>query len=235
MLQTDPLPSWYGRVPKYESIADRLRTSLQSTAAIISQNLASVSQQLSTHHDLFASMSAYPTHEFPGMTQESVLNQLLRKKLEPNVEDWVNEGRSIATQANEGPNRPFDQSELENLWSWAPAAANERARTHKWFGNYTLEEKEMGIENVVTGLKRKLKEDPDDSSDEDEEEEAIQDGGDPNEMEIVGVHRKSTGQGLEFDITTNPARTELLGNARPALSIDDTFRFLMTGIPPLNR
>jgi len=98
-----------------------------------------------------------------------------------------------------------------------------------------LEEKEIGIENVVTGLKRKLKEDPDDSSDEDEDEEAIQDGGDPNEMEIVGVHRKSTGQGLEFDITTNAARRELLDNACPALSIDDTFRFLMTGIPPMNR
>lgn len=47
-------------------------------------------------------------------------------------------------------------------------AANEQARRHEWGGEYTLEEIEGGVENVVTGLRREMGEESD--SDEDEEE-----------------------------------------------------------------
>ncbi|MCJ1251175.1 mediator of RNA polymerase II transcription subunit 8 [Trapelia coarctata] len=215
ILQSDPLPPW---------------SSLQSLAAIISQNLASVSQQLKTHHELFASMSVYPTHEFPGQTQEDVLGQLLRKKLEPNVQDWAAEARKIATEQTSSSG--LEQSEFQELWSWAGLAANEQARKHTWGGNYTLDEIDMGVENVVTGLRRKLKVDPDESSDdEDEEETAVEGGGDDDEMEIVGVRRKSTGEGLEFDLAKGSAHPapEV---ASTALPINSTFRFLMTGAAP---
>lgn len=42
------------------------------------------------------------------------------------------------------------------LWNWAGRAANELARKHEWGGDFTLAEREAGVENVVTGLKRKL-------------------------------------------------------------------------------
>jgi len=49
-------------------------------------------------------------------------------------------------------------------------AANEEARKHEWDGaEYTLEEREMGVENVVTGLRKGAYEES--SSDEEEKEE----------------------------------------------------------------
>ena len=217
-------PSWANSLP-----ANTYRPSLQSVAAIISQNLASVSQQLKTHHELFASMSVYPTHEYPGQTQEEVLSQLLRKKLEPNVQDWAAEARKIA--AEQTSSSGLKQSEFQELWSSAGLAANEQARKHTWGGNYTLDEIQMGVENVVTGLRRKLKVDPDESSDEDEDETAVEAVGDDDEMEIVGVRRKSTGDGVEFDLakgSQHPAPEV----ATAALPVNSTFRFLMTGVAP---
>ena len=197
---------------------------------MISQNLASVSEQLKIHHNLFASMSVYPTHEFPGQTEADLLGLLLRKKLEPNVEDWAAEARKIATEQTSSSGLPH--SELQDLWGWAGPAANEQARKHTWGGNYTLEEIEMGVENVVTGLRRKLKVNPDeDSSDEDDDETAVEAGGDDDEMEIVAVRRKNTGDGVEFDLarkSQHPAPEA----ASTALPIRDTFRFLMTGVAP---
>ncbi|KAL9116719.1 MAG: hypothetical protein Q9187_006754 [Circinaria calcarea] len=203
---TDPLPPW---------------PSLQSLATIIAQHLTSVSQHLSTHHDLFASMAVYPLPQFPGRTQENLLGQLLRKKLEPNVEDWVVEGRKIGMEAEAQDQKTgLSREETLDLWSWAGMAANEQARKHTWGGNYTLEEKERGVENVVTGLRRRLKEDPDDSSEEEDDEDDEVDGDDPNgdRMEIDGMNRKSE---KHTDISAiNP------------LPIQDVFRFMMTGSAP---
>ncbi|MCJ1287449.1 mediator of RNA polymerase II transcription subunit 8 [Xylographa opegraphella] len=220
ILHFDPLPPW---------------VSLQSVAAIISQNLASVSQLLSSHQDLFASMVVYPLPEFPGQTQEELLGQLLRKKLEPNVEDWVAEGRQTASEVTgQDINGTLQQSELHDLWSWAGMAANEEARKHTWGGDYTLEERELGVENVITGLRRKLNADPDDSSDEEDDDEAAADEADPDEMEIVGVHRKESGDDLEFDM--QPESEDILSKINAtAMPIDDTFRFMMTGAMPSGR
>ena len=91
-----------------------------------------------------------------------MLNQLLRKKLEPHVEDWVEEGRKS------GEELP-DPEGVTELWEWAGMAANEQARKHEWGGEFTIEEREWGVENVVTGLKRGFEEG--ESSDDDEEEE----------------------------------------------------------------
>ena len=120
-------------------------------------------------------MSIYPTPEFPGQTQESLLGILLRKRLEPHVQDWVDQGREIAVESmGRGINAESQRIEVQDLWSWAGMAANEEARKHTWGGNYTLEEKEMGVEKVVTGLRRKLRADPDDSADEDDDGEAVE-------------------------------------------------------------
>ena len=114
-------------------------------------------------------------------------------------------------------------------------AANEEARKHTWGGNFTLDEREMGVENVVTGLRRKLKDDPDESSDEDEDEAAVAAvEADTDEMEIVGVHRKESGDGLEFDM--QPESEDLPSELNlTAMPINDTFRFLMTGAIPSGR
>ena len=130
-----------------------------------------------------------------------------------------------------GINAESQRIEVQDLWSWAGMAANEEARKHTWGGNYTLEEKEMGVEKVVTGLRRKLRADPDDSADEDDDGEAVEEAPDGDEMDIVGVHRKSTAAGLEFDLTQKSQQQKPEPEVN-ALPLNDIFRFMMTGVTP---
>ncbi|MCJ1350740.1 MAG: mediator of RNA polymerase II transcription subunit 8 [Icmadophila ericetorum] len=177
---------------------------LSSSFLILSGNLSSLSKHLETHASLFSSMPVYPLPTFPGRTQENLLGQLLRKKLEPNVEDWVAEGKTIATRTGKGEG--LKHEELRELWNWAGMAANEQARRHTWGGQYTIEERERGVENVITGLKKKLKDD--DAEEEWDEDEEMEDDADEKMPEV------ETG---------------------PPLPINDVFRFMMTGVIPVTK
>ena len=186
------------------------RSSLHSLSQIISQNLTSVSAHLTTHAPLLSSLVAYPLPSYPGRDQEPVLNQLLRKKFEPHVEDWVEEGRLAGEEVvKEGGGRGRD--EVIELWEWAGMAANEQARKHEWGGDYTLEEIEGGIENVVTGLRD---EESDEESDEEKEGEQEDKAGAPS----------AEGEGHE-----NKKPEE--GGGR-SLSMNDMLRFLAKGEEP---
>ncbi|KAJ5810252.1 uncharacterized protein N7503_002470 [Penicillium pulvis] len=215
--QSDPLPQW---------------SSLQSQASIISNNLISVSKHLSEHSDLLSTLVAYPGPEYPGRTQANTLEQLLRTKLDPRVEDWVARGRVAGTDPTQAPvfnmtaeNKPLSEAELSELWEWAPFEANQEARRRNWGGNFTLEEREGpgGIQGVVTGLKRQLE---DDEGDSDEEEDDDEEGED--EMEVIGVHRKSGGgSGLEYDIAVHHAHA-----VEPVVPLGEILRYMTTGRMP---
>ncbi|KAJ5108081.1 hypothetical protein N7456_004756 [Penicillium angulare] len=224
--QGDPLPQW---------------SSLQSQASIISNNLISVSEHLSEHGDLLSSLVAYPGAEYPGRTQANTLEQLLRTKLDPRVEDWVARGRVAGTEASSlsggsaipapgaiaataaaEQKKPLSETELRELWEWAPIEANEEARRRNWGGNFTLEERDAGIQNVVTGLKKQLEDDEEESDEEDEEDEETGE----DEMDVVGVHRKSGGgAGFEFDIVAHHSHT-----AKPVLPLGETLSYMTTGM-----
>ena len=143
------------------------RSSLQSIASVISNHLTAVSTHLSTHSPFLASLAVFPVPSYPGKTQEPLLGQLLRKKLEPGVEDWVAKGKEIGEQ---GAREEKTRQDIMELWTWAGMAANELARGHQWGGDFTQEEFEGGLENVVTGLRRQLNWEEEDE-DEDEEME----------------------------------------------------------------
>lgn len=242
--QGDPLPPWCAAPPKpgllsmnpKQQLIFQLRSSLQSQASIISNNLISVTDHLSDHRDLLSSIVAYPGPEYPGRTQESMLQQLLRTKLDPRVEDWVARGRTAGTESSQSAHGPsgtipnpsgpattkqLSESELSELWNWAPIEANQEALQRNWGGNYTLEEREAGIQNVVTGLRRQLE---DDDASEDEEEGDEDEGED--EMDVVGVHRKSGG-GFEFDIAPHHAHP-----VEPVVPLDKILRYMTTGHMP---
>ncbi|KAJ5473287.1 Mediator complexsubunit Med8fungi/metazoa [Penicillium sp. IBT 31633x] len=216
---SDPLPPW---------------TSLQSQASIISNNLISVSEQLSDQRDLLSTLVAYPGPEYPGRTQAGTLEQLLRTKLDPRVEDWVARGRTVGTEPAQsaapsayGSNtddayKPLSDAQLAELWEWAPLEANQEARRRNWGGNYTLEEREAGIENVVTGLKRQLEDD-----DGSEEEESEEEEGDGDEMDVVGVRRKPGAAGLEFEIAPHHPHP-----VQPFVPLDLILRHMTTGRMP---
>jgi mediator of RNA polymerase II transcription subunit 8 len=223
--------------PPNPSILTEYRSSLQSQASIISNNLLSVSEQLSEQRELFTSLVAYPAPNYPGRTQAPTLEQLLRTKLDPRVEDWVARGRAAGSEIGssqstipspsriaeaESADHTLSEAELAQLWEWAPIEANQEARRRNWGGNFTLEERQSGIQNVVTGLKRELEDDLGSDEEESEGEEEEDDG--KEEMDIVGVHRKSVGGGLEFDIAMRQPHP-----AQPFVPIDDVLKFMSMG------
>ncbi|KAI9797094.1 MAG: mediator of RNA polymerase II transcription subunit 8 [Candelina submexicana] len=235
---SDPLPSW---------------TSLQTTATILQQNLLSLSQHLTTHAPLFSSLSVYPLPSFPSRPQEALLGQLLRKKLEPHIEDYVELGRSTATPLsntittttttttttnNNNNNNPtisptfaapsgdgsagaLGLTDLEELWDWARLAANEEARKRMGLGAFTLEEREGGVENVVTGLRRKLEEDTSSGETSSGEDEEMEDG-----VKVETVNASAAKKEVPEVTRKSP---EFKG---PPLPLEDILRFMCTGAEP---
>lgn len=139
---------------------------------------------LGSAQPLLTSAHAYPLPTFPGRAQEDLLGQLLRKKLQPPVEDWVEEGvkhaaplnnagvtNGVPTKVEHKPDS-LNSKQVEDLWNWAGPEGNRIAREigEDAFNDvFTLAEQEDGIENVVTGLKRKFWESDDEDEDEGQE------------------------------------------------------------------
>ncbi len=132
ILNSDPLPPW---------------TSLQSQTQILSHSLLTLSSITSSSPSL-QKIIAYPLPSYPGRTQEGLLNQLLRKKLEPGVEDWVDsglqEGEKVAGDSDDGGKEPngMKVQDWRELWGWAGVEANELARGFEWFGDGEEEDNE---------------------------------------------------------------------------------------------
>lgn len=196
-------------------------------------------------------MAVFPLETYPGKTQEGLLGQLLRKKLEPEVEDWVAQGRHAAEEAGMGDE---DRKEkMEELWSWAGMAANELARGHEWGGEFTREEKEKGVENVQTGLMRRRRggvgelgeeeeeeEEEEEDDDDDEEEEAEEDKMEIVQMQtdvIEGAAAAAEGGNelkipAEHEDEKKPESKETTPPLPPPLSLEQVLKFLVTGIEP---
>ncbi|KAK2861180.1 hypothetical protein FQN49_004463 [Arthroderma sp. PD_2] len=226
ITQGQPLPAW---------------SSLQSQATIISNNLLTISQLLHEHRDLLSSLVVYPTPAFPGRTDSAMLNQLMRTKLEPRVEDWLAYGRTVGREALERSTsdqqhqhisitagnsstsiiddntQRLSGEDLQTLWEWAPIEANIEARRRNWGGDYTIEEKEGGISNVITGLTRKLNENVEGAAGRDSEESEDED----EAMEVIGEG-------------TKPGSATSTKDAH-VLPLDDFFRYMMTGAEPRPR
>ena len=132
------------------------------------------------------------------------------------MEDWVEEGRAIQ---NEVEQKGGDE---EELWGWAKSWLGPRLQKYAMqesSDNYTAEERAGGIENVNTGLRRKLEDNHHDSDEEDEDEDEDED----EEMEDVMADGKGP-RGVGFgmgEVTRDPA-----GKTR---SEDDILRFAMSG------
>ena len=204
LLASDPLPPW---------------PSLQSTLHITAQHLATLSTHLAQHAPQLNALAAVPLPSFPGREHEALLTQLLRKKLEPRVADWAAAGQRVAEDAAQGHGEAgggegqVDREALPQLWEWAGPEANAIAKKHPWGGRFTLEERERGVDGVVTGLRRPM---PATGLDEDEEDESEEE---EDEMEVDG-----RGAGVEGGADAK--------QAGPALSLSDHLRYLATGMPP---
>ncbi|EXJ81466.1 hypothetical protein A1O3_07758 [Capronia epimyces CBS 606.96] len=211
-----PLPSW---------------PALQTHANLISNNLQTIATQLSEHRETFQSAVTFPLPQFPGKERSFILETLLRTKLEPNVDEWVEEGENIALLQRKAGPQALSHEDLIALWQWAPSAANSEARKQKWGADFTLGEKQRGISNVVTGLRRELVEPPDDEgSEEDEDEEYEVTDEDEDEVEGDG-----DGDKMDVELTkteTNPGAsaqiTPILRNTNQ-MPLQSVHKFMMTG------
>ena len=176
------------------------RESLTASAAILQKSLETIQKLADENSELFQRIVVHPSTNFPGRNQEHILLQLLRKKLEPEVESWVEDARSVARasgldpsklassqqrtngyddddddyrdEEEDAPSDPFNeqwadmfQVSMDSIRDYLMNQANEP---------YTVAEREMGIENVRTGLKRSLEEE-EDSEEEDEDEDEDED------------------------------------------------------------
>lgn len=177
-------------------------------------------------------MIVYPLPQFPGRTQEHILQQLLRTKLEPEVEDWVEKGQDLAQAASKDSSYRLSDNDLDQLWESAPQDASKEGIKQKWGADYTLAEIQSGVEHVRTGLKRELKvpeddyneealeDDEDEEEDADEEEEEEEDDGD--KMDVVEIRRKPGGSGLQYEVSDRSP-------VAPPMPLENVFRFMMTG------
>ena len=204
------------------------RASLQSLASIISQNLLSLSQHLGSQHELLKTIVVSPLPGFPASTEGDLLAQLLRKKLEPRTEAWVDDGRQAAPGHGAGADAhpsaaaaaAAAAATCSELWDWAGRAANEEARKRTWGGNFTLEEKQLGIANVSTGLRRTLSQDGDDEDeDDDEDDDDDDDVGD----QPLSAAKSDKGAAEMTPRPRTPTRP-------PPSNIEDVLRFMCTGV-----
>ncbi|KAJ4163771.1 hypothetical protein LMH87_005479 [Akanthomyces muscarius] len=147
--------------------------SLHASAQILHRNLATVLECLSENAELFTRIAIHPSTNFPGRAQEGVLTQLLRKKLEPDVEELVEQGRETARRAT-----PEGLAALQAIWdelrAWTQTRIADYVRDEAGDA-YTKEERAQGTETVRTGLRRDIEDEDEDEDEEDEDED--EDGG----------------------------------------------------------
>lgn len=216
---SDPLPPW---------------STILRSSNLLSVQLGSLTEHLATafnaHSDpalsnfsLGGQPHAYPLPSFP-IEQENILGQLLRKKLDPGVEEWVERASAAAASKDHRgiEYKVLNREQQEELWAWAKPRAGEIAAGIPWGIDYSIAEQEAGVETVITGLKRKLDTGLE-SDDEDDDEDDDRDDGEDKHMEDVG------GGSKKQNITTQDLLTASL---KPVIPLDDMLRFMSTGTLP---
>ncbi|KAG9230063.1 putative mediator of RNA polymerase II transcription subunit 8 [Amylocarpus encephaloides] len=218
-------------------------SSLQASSAILAQSMQSLTTHLQRSSDVMNKLVVYPSTNYPGRTQENLLTQLLRKKLEPLVETMVEEARDVQKMDQD----QGDGEDDEEIWDWATGWFSKRMGEYielEMSDDYTMDERERGLANVNTGLRRKLdprkpkaskdgegdSEEEEDEEEEDEDEDMVGVG-----VAVTSVSARDLGQ-VDFGLGTlnhNPN-----GKAR---SEDDILRFATNGAlvappaPPVRR
>ncbi|KAF2770304.1 hypothetical protein EJ03DRAFT_78630 [Teratosphaeria nubilosa] len=202
---TRPPPAWPDTVRQIEQSAKRL-TDLQRLIA--------------SNRYFLRSLHVYPLTSFPGHDRGPILEQLLRKKLDPKAEDWIAEhsqpprSQLPSGAAHADGKARLQAEEYEGMWDWADGRVKEVVGgfVGEFDSDYTLAEREHGIVNVKTGLKRRLRVDEMDLSDDEE------DGDGDEEMEVDVVQQEP---GVHTSL--------------PPLQLDVVLKFMTTGQMPPER
>lgn len=191
------------------------------------------------HQDLLSQIVLVPGLNFPAKYQRNLLEGLLRSKMEPRIEDWEHQHLKAAhekenrldQERRDGNMSSLSEKDRQELWNWAAPAAQGELEKHVWFiADYTMAEKEAGIEKVVHGLRRPLVvpelPDPDEENaegDEDELFEDVEEGADAQDaMEVDDTKPQN-------QMATAPAGVR--STQRP-MAMDKIHRFMTKGVAP---
>lgn len=203
-----PMPSW---------------SLMQTHTNLIAKSIEEVSKVLSDNQELFSSTVAFPLPSFPGRYQSHIIETLLRTKLEPRVEDWIEQGSK--TTKNKSTERGLSDRERSELWQWAGPAANREARKQIWDEDYTIAEKRAGTENVATGLNRKLRTPPEptEENESDEEDQYDYESEEEAKEDKMEVEAQKPSVQPASDSQTTKTTTA------PQMSLDSMLKFATTG------
>ncbi|KAL8756585.1 MAG: hypothetical protein Q9184_004453 [Pyrenodesmia sp. 2 TL-2023] len=205
-----PLPSW---------------PSLQSRLSLLATHLSSLQTHLSTHSALFASVAVFPLPQFPGREQEAMLAQMLRKKLEMGVEEWVQRGW-------EGGRKLVAESDREGV-----VGGGRRMRKEDWTGQGDDEEDgdgdgdgDGGGEKMGLWKWAMLRSNGDARAmvEAREEEEEEEEGGE-EEGESGGMKVEEGGE----DSGEGTGGQEGKGEGAEPLEMGQVLRFMSTGVEPV--
>ncbi|KAI7084937.1 hypothetical protein KC357_g6083 [Hortaea werneckii] len=205
MERSDPVPGW---------------PSIQRDAELTVMNLARAQDAMNEFGAFFRAAHAYPLPSYPGHEKEMMLGMLMRKKLDPKTDDWVTQ---YSKSPETGDASKTNMDDLRDLWDYAGPAENGIVREmleNDAFGSlFTMAEQEDGIEDVKTGLRRKLFED---DSDEDEEED-----GEEKDVEKMDEDRQPDKLAPPPEPGVDPSL--------PPMRLETVLRFITTGAMPPQR
>ena len=194
----DPLPSW----PQIETLQ-----------ASLSFALSQLNETMALNADVLKEAHVYPLPGFPGHKEGDTLMALLRKKLDTKPEEWIEEF-TTDFKGDVVDGQGLERSEMNELWGWASSCSQgivgPMLENEDFGDDFTMAEREAGVENLRTGLRRKLWED--ESGDEDDE-------GDKMEEDVMpGKDAVEREEGVDPE--------------RKPVPLDAVLRFATTGVMP---
>jgi mediator of RNA polymerase II transcription subunit 8 len=144
--------------------------------------------------------------------------------LEPGVENWIYEHttkQQAESQVNgaEKHEQAQQDKELRELWSWASQTSNSivvpmMEEDGAFDDDYTIAEREAGVESVSTGLKRNLDRDSEEDDDEDEADET--------EGESM--------EGVQLGAGVSAKEEDGIDPSQAPMPLESVLRFMTTGI-----
>ncbi|KAK9316505.1 mediator of RNA polymerase II transcription complex subunit 8-domain-containing protein [Lipomyces starkeyi] len=131
LVQQPTLPPWH---------------TLHSQFAMVLKQLASLSHTLDQHADTLRATNAYPLPSFPVVQETGLLTTLLRKRVEPEVDEWIKAGAqegAVVRQASSDTavgTATKKRRVPDDVWYFAREVVDNERESRAWDGIFTGEE-----------------------------------------------------------------------------------------------
>ncbi|KAJ9662362.1 mediator of RNA polymerase II transcription subunit 8 [Neophaeococcomyces mojaviensis] len=210
----------------------------QTSMNKVQQEINQVAEQIKQNRETLSNMVLVPDPKFP-IRQQHILQTLMRTKMEPSVEDWIEQNLKAAHEKTEeekrdwieldrNPLKRLTEDDRRQLWPWAAVTANIKGKSHIWGADFTAAEKAEGCEKIETGLMRPLEEPPTP----DPYAESGLDGEEPQQYVEVDVEGADEADKMDLDQTRQSGARAASHStlARSAIPMENIHRFMTKGV-----